>query len=124
MLQQSDGYNKTGVHALFPYVPWERARTVVVDENENDSLSGRRRSTGVVRVEGGLEQILNFPPLLRAFDDFCVKALCIEVRQTRFIVLRSLSPMLLTIQEPPSCTQAIEQTTHKYDSLVFLPSLL
>lgn len=31
-------------------------------------------------LEWGLARILSFPPLLQAFEGFCLKALCIEVR--------------------------------------------
>lgn len=103
VLRQRHGCNKKGVRAFFPYVPWERARRVVADEDSNDSRALQMRSSGHLRVDGGLEQILNFPPLLLAFDDFCVKALCIEVRQTRFHV--SPPPTVYdsgTIVVPPS----------------------
>ena len=83
VLRQRGCYTKNIVHALFPYVPWKRAKKIVVCEDDDPkSLTTQRHSTCRLSVDGGLEQILTFPPLLRAFEDFCVKALCVEVRTT------------------------------------------
>lgn len=51
-----------------------RRNTRVAVDNRSERIS-RAGS-----FEGGLGRILDFPPLLKAFEEFCLKALCIEVR--------------------------------------------
>lgn len=87
---------------------------MVVDVNEGNSSTVQRRSAGnkLEVTESGLEWILSFPPLLQAFERFCVKALCIEVRQI-YICCSFCLPLpdkLLSIEERPLCTPAIEHS--------------
>lgn len=85
MLRQRAEQNKQGVYTLFPYVPWERRNSkVAVEVDDRKSITDSQHPAGHdALLEGGLERVLTFPPLLQAFEGFCLKALCIEVRRAR-----------------------------------------
>ena len=71
---------------IIPYVPWGQNSPVAVDVDESKAPADLKQHPAGRHglFEGGLERILSFSPLLQAFEDFCLKALCIEVRQPCF----------------------------------------
>lgn len=77
--------DREGCHTWFPYVPWKRSASgkVAVGADGNKHASGIASASLSNSHRGGqgrLEPIINSPPLLKAFDSFCQKALCGEVR--------------------------------------------
>lgn len=75
----------------FPYVPWRRdAGKVAIGMDEPIRVvayTSKMLSTNQRGGLGRLETIMNTPPLLEAFDSFCQKALCGEVRISSNIAL-------------------------------------
>ena len=79
--RRKEEFDTEGVLAFFPYLPMKRLSSskVAVDVSESKSRAYLEHKSGRSTFGGGLERILNFPPLLNAFEDYCLKALCIEV---------------------------------------------
>ncbi|CAM9446022.1 unnamed protein product [Ectocarpus fasciculatus] len=76
--------NTGGMHImakLFPYVPWSKYNsTVAIDSPERMVLSSSRyhSSKATAKLDEAMEEILLFPPLLEAFEEYCRRALCSE----------------------------------------------
>ena len=58
---------------LFPYVPCGSRARVAIEE-------ATPHSTRSIQLDDTIGRILDFQPLLEAFEEFCRKALCSEVR--------------------------------------------
>lgn len=69
---------------LFPYIPWRKyGGTVAIDSAERMVMvlsASPHSSKSTAKLDDAMEEILLCPPLLEAFEEFCRKALCSEVR--------------------------------------------
>ncbi len=80
-LRGKAGYHGQGLASLFPYVPWGAKTKVAVESGEGSFVTSRLAdaNTSSRYYSSSLEQIMNFPPLFKVFEDFCQQALCSEV---------------------------------------------
>lgn len=72
--------SKGVIRSLFPYVPKKLSIKVAVLMGERMSFS---HLAPCVPLGSNVKHMLDFPPLLKIFGDFCQKALCAEVRARR-----------------------------------------
>lgn len=80
LLEERACHPRSGIFSIFPYLPWEASSKVAVESRFSlSSPAGSRATTRSFQLDPELNRILNFPPLLKAFSDFCQKALCNEV---------------------------------------------
>lgn len=79
VMRERAGHNG-GRISLFPYLPWGSETQVAVEAGEQSTATFRLAEASASRPDSSLEQILNFPPLFKVFEDFCQQALCSEAR--------------------------------------------
>lgn len=100
ILRRRAGHEKEdgggAIASLFPYLPWktQRSRKVAVVEYV---LRPRPQNTTCTDAGDVLDMILHVPPLLQAFEDYCRKALCSEVKKIRRSSLGCVSYTQLSI---------------------------
>lgn len=75
------GKNESGRHfaSFFPYLPWKTPNSGKVGVYTGATPFGSQLVSEDADVESVLEFIMRIPPLLKAFEGYCCKALCIEV---------------------------------------------
>lgn len=61
---------------IFPWQPWRATKTAAVEEATSKVPNS---PSTTMNKDDSIARILQFPPLLDAFDGFCRKALCSEV---------------------------------------------
>jgi len=81
ILEAKADYTRSGISSLFPYLPGKASSKVaaVAARFSLSSRAGSPASTRSFQLDPEIARILNFPPLLKAFSDFCRRALCGEV---------------------------------------------
>ena len=84
LLGEREDYHRSGIFSLFPYVPWGASIKVAIAGGYDLPGPAWAHASQKTSFKGNsdLERILNFPPLLESFGDFCKRALCSEVRQS------------------------------------------
>lgn len=78
ILRERAGNNGNCISSLFPYVPWGARKKVAIEAGEGSIETTRLGDANTPNPDTSLDRILNFPPLFKAFEEFCRQALCSE----------------------------------------------